>query len=121
MRECNNCTFKQVCDILIEAYLEEEGKYKSSNSFYEAQTILNGLLIRARDKICSRFANTNIPSPNPGPDPNPYPYVPYYLYYSHYSYYPYIITYPLQNRTTDLKEQMPAEYYYVPTRTDGGR
>jgi hypothetical protein len=114
-KNCESCSFKQVCDILIEAYLEEESKYKSNSNFYEAQTILNGMLIRARDKICSHFANTNIPSPNP--DPNPYLYYP-----CPYSYYIPIVTYSLQNQPANdpKKEQFPAEYY-VPTRTDGGK
>jgi hypothetical protein len=104
--------------MLIEAYLEEESKYKSSNNFYEAQTILNGLLIRIRDKICSRFANTNIPSPNPDPYPYPNPYYPYPNPY--YLYYPCIIKYPLAFRTNDIPEnkQAPAEYY-VSTKIDG--
>ena len=105
--------------MLIEAYLEEENKYKSNSNFYEAQTILNGMLIRARDKICSRFANTNIPSPNP--DPSPYPYYPCPYPYP-YPYYIPIVTCSVQSQSDNdsKKEQLPAEYY-VPTRTDGGK
>jgi len=113
--------------MLIEAYLEEENKYKSNSNFYEAQTILNGLLIRIRDKVCSRFANTNISNPIPNPDPNPYPYpnpyYPYpYPYYSHYPYYSYTITYTLDHQTIGNPEKKQAQVeYYVPIRTDGGK